>query len=185
MVYSKFSYFLSLFILTISCTQNLNLFANGDINLIQKTCKTTKYYDLCISYLQSDSTSTEANTKGLAIIMAKFAITNASNINSYLSSNLMVKNTNDTLTKKVLKLCADKYLSATSSLQNSVQDLCSELYDYAYMHVMASSDYANACHNAYKRNPSLVYPPEMAAREDGLKHICDVAMGIIDGLVSI
>lgn len=183
MVYSCFSYFVPLFILTISCTQNLSLFANGDTNLIQKTCKNTKFYDLCISSLQSDSTSPQADTKGLAIIMARFASANATGINSYLSSSLVVKNTNDSTTKKVLKLCADRYSAASTSLQNSVQDLSSELYDYAYMHVMAASDYANACHNAFKRYPNLVYPPEIAAREDGLNHICDVVKGIIDSLV--
>lgn len=179
---SSFSSCLLLLILTIYCTEKPSFFVNGDINLIQKTCKTTKFYDLCMSSLQSDSTSPQADTKGLAIIMAKFAMANATSTNSYLSSNVLVKN-NGALAKKVMKQCADRYLSASTSLQNAVQDLGSEMYDYAYMHVMAVSDFANSCHNAFKRNPSLVYPPEIAAREDGLKHICDVLMGIIDGLV--
>lgn len=180
---SSFSCFLPLLVLVISCTQNRSLFANGDIDLIQKTCKTTKFYDLCMSSLQSDSTSSEADTKGLAIIMAKVAIANATSTNSYLSSNLLVKNTNDNL-KKALKQCADKYSAAGMALQNSVQDLSLEFYDYAYMHVMAAADYANACHNGFKRYPRLVYPPEIAAREEGLKRICDVVMGIIDGLAN-
>ncbi|MFS7895374.1 putative pectinesterase inhibitor domain-containing protein [Helianthus anomalus] len=181
---SSFYYFLSLLILTISCTQNPNLFVNGDMSLIQKTCKTTKFYDLCVSSLESDSTSSQADTKGLAIIMARFAVANATNTNSFLSSNVLAKNTtSDGLMKKVLKQCADRYMAAGSSLQDSVKDLGSELYDYAYMHVMAAADYANSCHNAFKRYPNLVYPPEISAREEGLKHICDVVMGIIDNLV--
>ncbi|KAK2998016.1 hypothetical protein RJ639_024900, partial [Escallonia herrerae] len=32
----------------------------------------------------------------------------------------------------------------------SLQDLAAESYDYAYVHVMAASDYLNACHNAFK-----------------------------------
>ncbi|GJW38694.1 cell wall/vacuolar inhibitor of fructosidase 2 [Tanacetum coccineum] len=172
--------FLLLVLLTISCP----FFANGDTNLIQKTCKTTKFYDLCLSSLQSDSTSPQADTKGLAIILAKVAMDNATCTNSYLSSNVLVKKTNDTLMKKVLKQCADRYMAAGTSLQNSVEDLSSELYDYAYMHVMAASDYANACHNAFKRYPNLVYPLEIATREEGLKHICDVVMAIIDSLES-
>lgn len=172
--------FLLLLLLTISCP----FFANGDTNLIQKTCKTTKFYDLCLSSLQSDSTSPQADTKGLAIIMAKVAMANATSTNSYLSSNVLVKKTNDTLMKKVLKQCADRYMAAGTSLQNSVEDLSSELYDYAYMHVMAASDYANACHNAFKRHPNLVYPSEIATREEVLKHICDVVMGIIDSLAN-
>ncbi|KAK9059812.1 hypothetical protein SSX86_020516 [Deinandra increscens subsp. villosa] len=184
MAYSSSSCFLALLILTISCTQNPNLFANGDMSLIQKTCKTTKFYDLCISSLESDSTSSEADTKGLAVIMARFAMVNATNTNSFLSSNVLAKKTtNDGLMKKVLKECAGRYSAAGSSLQDSVKDLESDMYDYAYMHVMAAADYANSCRNAFKRYPSLVYPPEISAREDGLKHICDVVMGIIDSLV--
>ncbi|KVI04999.1 cell wall / vacuolar inhibitor of fructosidase 2-like [Cynara cardunculus var. scolymus] len=172
-----------LLILTISCTLNPTFFVNGDINLIQKTCKSTKFYDLCLSSLQSDATSREADTKGLAIIMAKLALANATSINSFLSSNLLVKNTNDALMKNTLKECANKYSAAGTALQDSVQELRSELYDYAYMHVMAAADYPNACRNTFKRYPKLVYPPEIAAREDGLKRICDVLMEIIDGLV--
>ncbi|KAI3734678.1 hypothetical protein L6452_14153 [Arctium lappa] len=183
MVSSSSSSFLPFLILTISCTLNPSFFANGDTNLIQKTCKTTKFYDLCLSSLQSDSTSPEADTKGLAIIMAKLAMANATGTNSFLSSTLLAKNTNAALTKNALKQCADKYSAAGTALRGSVQDLTSELYDYAYMHVMAAADYANACRNAFKRYPKLVYPPEIAAREEGLKRICDVVMGIIDGLV--
>ncbi|KAD2392756.1 hypothetical protein R6Q59_012486 [Mikania micrantha] len=178
-----YSCFLTLLILSISCTQNPRFFANGDMILIQKTCKTTKFYDLCVSSLESDSTSLGADTKGLAIIMARFAMFNATNTNSLLSSNVFVKKmTNDSLMKKALKQCADRYLAAGNSLQDSVKELDSEMYDYAHMHVMAAADYANSCHNAFKRYPNLVYPPEIAAREEGLKHICDVAMGIIDNL---
>ncbi|KAK1419653.1 hypothetical protein QVD17_28890 [Tagetes erecta] len=185
MVTSSFYCFLPLLVLTISCTQNHSLFANGDMSLIQKTCKTTKFYDLCVSSLESNSTSSEADTKGLAIIMARYAMANATNTNSFLTSNVLVKNmTSDNLMKKVLKQCADRYSAAGSSLQDSVKDLESELYDYAYMHVMAVADYANACHNAFKMYPNLVYPHEISAREEGLKRICDVLMGIIDSLGS-
>ncbi|KAJ0545983.1 putative pectinesterase inhibitor domain-containing protein [Helianthus annuus] len=180
--FSSFFPFLPLMILTISCTQNPNLLANGDTSLIQKTCQTTKYYDLCISSLQSDSTSQQADTKGLAIILAKLALANATSTNSFLSSNVFVKNPNDTVMKKVLKQCEDRYSAARMSLQNSIQDLESELYDYAYMHVMAASDYANSCRNAFKRNPNLVYPPEIDHREKGLKQFCDVVMEIIDSI---
>ncbi|KAL2521307.1 PMEI domain-containing protein [Forsythia ovata] len=101
--------------------------------------------------------------------------------NSYLSSQ-MLNATNNILKKKIIKECADKYASASDALHNSVQDLGAELYDYAYMHVMAAADYPNACQNAFKRYPGLVYPPEIGIREDGLKQICDVVLGIIDTL---
>lgn len=156
-------------------------FVNGDAILIKSTCKNTKYYDLCFSSLKSDPTSTNADPKGLAVIMVGIGMTNATSTSSYLSSKLLSP-TNNTTLKSVLKECTDKYTYAGDALQASVQDLANEEYDYAYMHITAAKDYPNACHNAFKRYPRLVYPPELARRENGLKHICDVAMGIIDNL---
>ncbi|KDP31725.1 hypothetical protein JCGZ_14938 [Jatropha curcas] len=160
------------------------IFVTGDMGLIQNTCKNTKYYDLCVSSLKSNATSAKADTKGLALIMIGVGVANATATSSYLSSQLLGSSTtNDTILKKVLKECSDKYTFAGDSLQVSVQDLVMESYDYAYMHVMAAADYPNSCHNAFRRYAGLAYPPEIAHREQGLKHICGVVLGIIDQLV--
>ncbi|XP_049380832.1 cell wall / vacuolar inhibitor of fructosidase 2-like [Solanum stenotomum] len=162
--------------------------SSSSIDLIQQTCKNTKYYDLCVSSLKSDSTSLKADTKGLATIMVKIGMVNATATNTFLSSHELVLNTtnytnNDlVLMKKLLKDCADKYALATNALQDSLQDLNNEVYDYAYLHVMAAADYPNVCHNGFKRNPRLDYPTQLAIREDGFKHICDVVLGILDAL---
>lgn len=184
---AHFHYFLAVFI-SVSFTHFFHQpfpFVNGDADLIQNTCKTTKYYDLCISSLKSDSTSLIADTKGLAVIMVKIGVANATSTNSYLSSQLsQPKNANnkDAVMKMVLKECALKYSYAGDALKSSLQNLEDESYDYAYMNVMAAADYPNACHNAFKQNPKLVYPKELALREDSFKHICDVVLGIIDAL---
>ncbi|XP_047150355.1 cell wall / vacuolar inhibitor of fructosidase 2-like [Vigna umbellata] len=154
---------------------------NGDATLIQRTCKNTKYYNLCFSSLKSDPSSPNADPKGLAMIMIGIGMSNATSTSSYLSSKLLSPSNNTTL-KRVIKECADKYTYAGDALQASVEDLLNEAYDYAYMHITAAKDYPNACHNAFKRYPALTYPLDLARREDGLKHICDVAMGIIDNL---
>ncbi|PIN20609.1 Pectinesterase [Handroanthus impetiginosus] len=143
-----FSWLLPLLILLSTFHQILS--ANENSDLIKQICKNTKYYDLCVSSLKSDSSSPKTDTKGLALIMVKVGISNATATNSYLSSQILSA-TNDTLMKKVMKECADKYASANDALKNSFQDLSAELYDYAYMHVMAAADYPNACHNAFKR----------------------------------
>ncbi|CAI9758324.1 unnamed protein product [Fraxinus pennsylvanica] len=165
--------FLLLFFLPISLHPTVSVDGNSD--LIQKTCKSTKYYELCLSSLKSDSTSPKADTKDLALVMIRIGMANATAANSYLSSQ-MLNATNNTLMKKIIKECADKYVSASDALHNSVQDMGAELYDYAYMHVMAAADYPNACHNEFQRYPGLVYPPEIGIREDGLKQICDVVL---------
>nr|GMC96574.1 cell wall / vacuolar inhibitor of fructosidase 2 [Ipomoea batatas] len=159
-------------------------------DLIQKTCKNTKYYDLCVSSLKSDSTSSKASdTKGLAQIMVRVGVANATATKSYLSSLIGGGGgANDTSTataaamKKVLRDCADKYSYAGEALLASIQDLDAEMYDYAYMHVMAAADYPNACHNGFRRYPGLAYPRQLAIREQGFKRICDVVMEMLDSL---
>jgi pectinesterase inhibitor-like protein len=113
--------------------------------------------------------------------MVRIATANATATSSYLSSKV-ISSANDANAKKVLKECADKYGYAGEALQASLQDLASESYDYASMHITAAADYPNACHNAFRRYPTLAYPPELARREDALKRVCDVVLGIIDNL---
>ncbi|KAL6542622.1 hypothetical protein OROMI_024224 [Orobanche minor] len=179
-----FPWFLLLFIQILFISfQPIILLAKGNpSDLIRQTCKNTKYYDLCVSSLKSDSSSPKADIKGLALIMVKVGMANATaTIFSYLSPQILTAK-NDTVVKKLMKECADKYGFSNEALQSSVQDLSDDLYDYAYMHVMAAADYPNSCHNAFKRYPGLIYPKELAVRENGLKHICDVILGIIDAL---
>ena len=118
--------------------------------------------------------------KGLAQIMAGIGMANATATSTYLSSQLLSSAANDTILKKVLRECANKYTYAGDALQSSVQDLATEEYDYAYMHISAAAEYPNGCHNAFRRYPGLVYPPEISRREEGFKQICEVILGIID-----
>ncbi|KAE9584232.1 hypothetical protein Lal_00049638 [Lupinus albus] len=169
-----------LFLLFLAHSQPCTL-VNGNLTLIKNTCKNTKYYDLCFSSLKSSLTSQKSDPKSLATIMLRIGIANATSTSSYLSSQFL-GTSNDTTLKRVLKECAHKYAYAGEALEASAQDLANEVYDFAYMHVTAASDYTNVCHNLFKVHHGLVYPSEVALREDGLKHICDVALGIIDNL---
>ncbi|KAL2342926.1 hypothetical protein Fmac_004211 [Flemingia macrophylla] len=156
-------------------------FVKGDASLIKKTCKSTKYYDLCFFSLKSDPSSANADQKGLALIMVGIGMANATSTSSYLASQL-IGTAKDSTLKRVLKGCEDKYAYASDALQSSAQDLANEAYDYASMHITAASDYPSVCHNLFKGYPRLVYPPELAPREAGLKRLCDVALGIVENL---
>lgn len=172
--------FLFLFLLLAALPQFF--LVRGDDVLIQKTCRSTKYYDLCVSSLKSDPTSPNADTKGLAMILVGIGEANATATSSYLTS-LSLSSTSDPAMKKILKECSNRYTYSSDALQASQQALGMEAYDYAYMHVIAAADYPNACRNAFKRCPKLAYPPELGPREEDLKHLCDVVLGIIDVLV--
>ncbi|KAK9714499.1 hypothetical protein RND81_06G099100 [Saponaria officinalis] len=155
--------------------------AKANDDLIRKTCKTTKYTDLCISSLKSDPTSSKSDLKGLATIMVNVGILNATDTYSYLSTQLQ-NTTSDATMRKVLELCTLKYSYANDSLKSSMDDLLVENYDYASMHVTAAADYPNGCRIAFKWYRSLAYPAQLKARENGLKRICGVVLGIFDQL---
>ncbi|KAF9599664.1 hypothetical protein IFM89_001610 [Coptis chinensis] len=155
------------------------LYVSGDATSIRNICKQTNYNDLCISSLKSNSSSLKADTKGLAVIIIGIAIANATDTSSFLSSQLL-SSTSDSVVKKVVKDCADKYSYATIALQASLQELDLKSFEYAYVQVTAAKDYPNACHNGYKKFPGLAYPIELARREEQLEHMCDVALGIIN-----
>ncbi|KAH1135219.1 hypothetical protein GYH30_013141 [Glycine max] len=146
-------FYLSLLLLAISLFQP-HAFVKGDDSLIEKTCKNTKYYNLCFSSLKSNPSS----------------------------ANLLGTANKDSTFKRVLKECVEKYKYASDALQASAHDLANEACDYASMHITAASDYPNVCHNLFKLYPGLVYPTELAPREDGLKCLCDVALRIVENL---
>ncbi|XP_074279293.1 cell wall / vacuolar inhibitor of fructosidase 2-like [Silene latifolia] len=179
-------YILSIFLIlytTINPSTNL---ATADDELIRKTCKTTKYIDLCISSLKSDPTSSQSDLKGLATIMINVGILNATDTYSYLSTQLQSSSTSTTTSdatlKKVVTLCAQKYYNANDSLNSCNDDLSFDNYDYAIMHVTAAADYPNVCHNAFRRYRGVAYPSALKVREDGLKKICGVVLGILNQL---
>uniref|UniRef100_A0A0D3E270 Pectinesterase inhibitor domain-containing protein n=1 Tax=Brassica oleracea var. oleracea TaxID=109376 RepID=A0A0D3E270_BRAOL len=140
------------------------LSVKSNTTTIESTCKTTNYYDLCVSALKSDPRSPTADTKGLAAIMASVGMTNATATASYIAKNLTAT-ANNTVLKKVLKDCSDKYILAADSLRLTIQDLDDEAYDYAYMHVLAAQDYPNVCRNIFRRAKGLVYPAEISRCE--------------------
>ena len=176
----------SLLLLSLSVSLSLSLSlvcAKGNTDLIQKTCQSTNYNDLCVSSFESDPDSFAADAPGLALIIIEMGINSSLNTSSY-ASNLLRNATNPLLTK-VLKQCLDCYTNAHTALHRSLDSLASpDTYDYAYLHVSAAMEYPGICHDVFKHNARFVYPLEMGLGEEALQHICDIALGIISVLLS-
>ncbi|XP_008799039.2 pectinesterase inhibitor 28-like [Phoenix dactylifera] len=146
-------------------------------NLIQRTCNSTTYYDLCVASLQSDPESPEADVRGLSTIVVHLAIFNATNTSSFAAS--LAPSATDPSLRAVLRACAAKYSNARQALQWSLDALSTESYDYAFVHVSAAAEYPNVCRVLFRHYPRLTYPEEMARREEALVHLCTVALEII------
>lgn len=84
-----------------------------------------------------------------------------------------------------MKECADKYKLSSDALRLSERDLAAQNYESAQVEVSTAAEYPDACHNAFRRYPGLVYPMEVAKREEALLEICDVLLGIVDYIISI
>lgn len=157
--------------------------AKGNTDLIQKTCQSTNYNDLCVSSLESDPDSFAADVPGLALIIIKMGINSSLSTSSYTSD--LLRNATNPLLKMVLKQCLDCYTNANTALHRCLDSLASpETYDYAYLHVSAAKEYPGICHDMFKHIAGFVYPLEMCRREEALQHMCDIAMGIISVLLS-
>ncbi|KAJ0969435.1 hypothetical protein J5N97_022312 [Dioscorea zingiberensis] len=150
--------------------------------LIQKTCNTTTYYDLCVSSLSDDPKSQEADIRGLSTIIVNLTATNATNTLSYMLS-LATNTTNNSL-KTLLRSCAAKYSNASEALRKSMHSIDEDSYDDAFVYVSAAAEYPNVCRVLFRQQPKLVYPPELMKREVALEKLCTVALDIISLLIS-
>lgn len=156
--------------------------AFADMGLVQQTCESTNYYDLCMASFQTNPNSLQTDVAGLASIITNLTMGNATDTASFLSK--LANNTREPPIKKALGECAKRYADAGAALSGSVEEIETESYDYAMVQVMAAKEYANSCHNLFKLKQGaggklIKYPAELAKREDGLARLCDVSLAII------
>ncbi|KAL3752453.1 hypothetical protein ACJRO7_013151 [Eucalyptus globulus] len=76
--------------------------------LIEQTCRLTPFYDLCLSSLKSDPTSSAADIRGLARIMAGSVLASASHTLDQIQE--LLSQAPDPETEKPLAYCAELYI---------------------------------------------------------------------------
>ncbi|XP_047068471.1 pectinesterase inhibitor 28-like [Lolium rigidum] len=163
--------------------------------LVQSTCNATTYYDLCVAALLSDPSSSTADLRGLCAIAVSAAATNASataadlaNTTSSSAATAGPISTGSTVEPgsdgrvrvpaPLLQMCAAKYGEAREALLEARESVGEEAYDYAFVHVGAAAEYPAVCRTLFRRK-RVAYPVELAKREEGLEHLCTVAIDII------
>ncbi|XP_028756286.1 cell wall / vacuolar inhibitor of fructosidase 1-like [Neltuma alba] len=77
-------------------------------NLIENTCKQTPRYNLCVQSLKSDPASSDADVRGLALIMVKVMTTKAKGT-GYKIKQLLKSGHLEPKQEKALRYCADSY----------------------------------------------------------------------------
>uniref|UniRef100_A0A0D9ZSX0 Pectinesterase inhibitor domain-containing protein n=1 Tax=Oryza glumipatula TaxID=40148 RepID=A0A0D9ZSX0_9ORYZ len=152
--------------------------------LVQSTCNSTTYYDVCVAALAADpSISTAADVRGLCAIAVSAAATNASAAGASLLASAAAYQSQPQA--PLLRACAARYADARQALISAQEAIKEEAYDYAFVHVSAAAQYPTMCRALFRRASSQqrAYPSDLAKREEGLRRLCTVVLDIISLLL--
>ncbi|CAI0392659.1 unnamed protein product [Linum tenue] len=94
--------------------------------LVQRICKTTTDYPLCVEALYADDRTPEADRYVMAFISVGLAYTNATGTRSYISG--LAKDHTGRVDRMRLDRCGSDYDAAISRLEIAYNDLNSETY---------------------------------------------------------
>ncbi|KAG2602026.1 pectinesterase inhibitor 28-like [Panicum virgatum] len=155
--------------------------------LLQSTCNSTSFYDVCIAALAADPSSSTADAPALCAIAVSAAAANAFGTASFLANASGAAATPEA-DRAVLRACAAKYAAARDALLAARASLAGQDYDYAFVHASAAAEYPAVCRTLFRRRqqqqtrPSrttTTYPPELAKREEALRRLCTITLDII------
>ncbi|KAB8107103.1 hypothetical protein EE612_041669 [Oryza sativa] len=156
--------------------------------LVRATCNSTAYYDVCVSALAADPSSTTADVRGLSAIAVSVAAANASGAAqaaaALATAPLAAAAAGDGTVQALLRACAGKYGDARDALAAAKESMGQQDYDLATVHVSAGAEYPQVCKALFRRQRPGAYPAELAAREEALNKLCSVALDIIALLTS-
>lgn len=160
--------------------------------LVQSTCNSTSFYDVCIAALAADPSSSTADVAGLCAIAVSAAAANASGTAAFLgNASSSAGAAAEADYRALLRTCAGKYAAARDALVQARASLAEQDYDYAFVHVSAADEYPAVCRTLFRRRQqqqqrgasrtttSSTYPPELAKREEALRRLCTIALDII------
>ncbi|XP_061350361.1 pectinesterase inhibitor-like [Gastrolobium bilobum] len=82
--------------------------SSGDGDLVDQICKRTPFYDLCSTTLHSNPLIPKNDLKGVALLMVKNIVANASETLSYIEG--LIKHTSDRELEQALAFCAETYI---------------------------------------------------------------------------
>ncbi|KAL6844268.1 hypothetical protein ACP4OV_025941 [Aristida adscensionis] len=147
--------------------------------VVQSTCNSTSFYELCVDALAADPSSSTADVPGLCAIAVSVAAANASATASFLGNASAAAATPEA-ERAVLRGCAGKYGQAREALAAARASVAEAAYEYAFVHASAAAEYPAVCRALFRRQrPTRAYPAEVASREEGLRRLCTIALDII------
>lgn len=146
-------------------------------NLIEKTCKKTPHYDLCISSLESNPQSSDADLNGLAKIMVSIVLSNTTSTLDYIQA--LLKEAPEPGLQRALANCAELYIPVVKySLPQAIEALSEGHYGFANYGISDAAKEADACEKTF--SGSIKSP--LTDRNSIVHDLSDVATAIINAL---
>lgn len=169
------SFFLSLSVLPAS------LNAAGKNVLVSQTCQKAKYKDLCISSLEAEHASQDADLAALALIAIKVASNKGSDTSVYIKKILDTTNLEPAVEQNY-EDCADHYGSAMQQLDDSLEALVSKNYRDVKTWLDVAITDATSCGNGLKQGPGNEL--ELFGKNDKFRQLCSNALDIVNVLAT-
>ncbi|EXC27499.1 Putative invertase inhibitor [Morus notabilis] len=147
-------------------------------DLIEKTCKRTPHYDLCVSSLESNPESSGADLRGLARIMVDLVLSKATETLDYIRS--LLKQEPDPELEKSLAYCAELYIPVVKySLPQAIDALLGGHFGFANYGISDAAKQANACDKNFSKSSTS----PLAEKNSLLNDLSEVAAAIISILL--
>ncbi|XVE73352.1 hypothetical protein DITRI_Ditri11bG0111000 [Diplodiscus trichospermus] len=149
--------------------------------LVEETCQQTKYKDLCISSLEAEHASQDADLAALALIAVKAASNNGSDTSVYIKKTLDGTSLEPTVEQN-FEDCSENYGSAMQQLDDSLAALVSKNYTDVKTWLQVAITDSTTCENGLKQSPG--YELEMFNKNNIFRQLCSNALDIVNLLAT-
>ncbi|XP_022769803.1 pectinesterase inhibitor 9-like [Durio zibethinus] len=168
------------FFLCLSFLPLLN--AAGNNSLVAETCQKAKYKDLCISSLEAEYASQDADLAALALIAVEVASKNGSDTSVYIKKTLDGTNLEPTVEQN-FEDCSENYVSAMEQLDDSLEALVSKNYEDVKTWLEAAITDATTCETQLiKQSPGEEM--ELFNKNNVFRQLCSNALDIVNLLAT-
>ncbi|KAH7517043.1 putative invertase inhibitor [Ziziphus jujuba] len=160
----------------LSCSSQ-SVFANESnatgTNLIETACQHAGQRDLCVTTLEADPNTHDADMLGLALIALRLASSNASDISEH--AKLLFKDTTlEPTIQDGYGECLDHYLDAAEQLDDSIAALLTKAYKDVEVWVKVAISDADQCESALKGKE-----PAMVEKNQIFRQLCNNVLAIV------
>ncbi|XP_022759691.1 pectinesterase inhibitor-like [Durio zibethinus] len=168
------------FSLCLSFLPLLNAAGNNTL-LVAETCQKVKNTDLCISSLEAEHATQDADLAALALIAIKVASNNGSDTSVYMKKTLD-GTTLEPAVEQNFEDCLDNYGSAMQQLDDSLAALVSRNYKDVKTWLQVAIDDATTCETGLKQRPGN--DSDLLNKNNIFLQLCSNALDIVNVLAS-